>query len=204
MTGSPVGTGDKANNASSLSICSSARRECLIVLLDLRLHETLLRTIENLVHVNQQHENGTDEAWPSTHLHQKLLHAIRALKSLYVAIINLIDPLGAQLSMSELVLTSAYARSKALGLSTASGPTNSNGPVNTSSKASKSSSSRSNAHSISTMWPSQTPSTATLADIARVADQMFLVGGIIPSFDAIIPRELIIYVPISMERLSVY
>lgn len=93
----------------------SARKECLEPLINLQVHGLLLASVQEIVQTLFRSEH-LDQSETLDH-YQRLLQAIRALKSLSVAIVGLTDPYGARAAMSELVLASAHARAKALGLS---------------------------------------------------------------------------------------
>lgn len=101
----------------------SARKECLEPLISLQVHGLLLASVQATLHALPSGEHLDHSA--TVGYCQQLLQAIRALKSLSVAIVGLTDPYGARAAMSELVLASAHARAKALGLSVSSSATRS-------------------------------------------------------------------------------
>lgn len=109
----------------------TARKECLEPLIAAKAHRILLDSIKTTLQAIQAQETAKDSASTAA-LYQRLLHAIRALKSIYVAIVALIDPYGAQAAMSELVLASAHARARALGLAVPAGASRSPAKATTS------------------------------------------------------------------------
>jgi hypothetical protein len=101
----------------TVTILHPARRECVSLLIQLNIHRILLDSIKTLVSsIQAEADTPEHHSTSSSALYQRLLHAVRALKSLYVAVVNLEDPFGAQAAMSELVLSSAHARAQAMGL----------------------------------------------------------------------------------------
>lgn len=100
-------TFDYAHGSRSLVTYSSiypARTQCLTTLLELNTHEHIIHLIRTFVPASTSH------ALSSTTIHPLLPPAIRALKSLYIAISDLVDPLGASSLTYELIVECALSK----------------------------------------------------------------------------------------------
>lgn len=101
----------------------------MTALISLQVHRILLESIKQVLEAIQ-HDDTPGPAY-TEQLYQRLLHAIRALKSVYVATVTFVDPYGARAAMQELVLSSAQAKTRALGLSIPTTPARSPAKLST-------------------------------------------------------------------------